>query len=128
MSRDCSGKGQRLIIDALSPTLTDEVVSGNDAAQREVCPLCLRPDLLEQDHDHRTDLCRGRICHACNVHLGRFDRPVEEIQRFIDYLSYWERRHVHPDKHQTYTEYMREAVPGYRLGRRAPRRRKTVAA
>lgn len=89
----------------------------------EACPLCLRRGELEQDHDHRTDLCRGRICHACNVHLGRFDRPIDEIQRFIDYLTYWAQPHI-VAVGLTYTEYMREAVPNYKRGRRAPRRRK----
>lgn len=92
----------------------------------ETCPLCLRSAELEQDHDHTTDLCRGRICHACNVHLGRFDRPVAEIQRFIDYLQYWAAQHAEGGG-RSYTDYMREAVPGYRRGRRAPRPRKAVA-
>ena len=124
MRRDCSVKGQRLIIDVPSTTPTGETLSGIDADG--ACPLCLRVAELEQDHDHRTDLCRGRICHACNVHLGRFDRPVEEIQRFIDYLQFWAAQHAE-GVGRSYTEYMREAVPGYRLGRRAPRRRKQAA-
>ncbi len=70
------------------------------------CPLCLTAKPLEQDHDHETDLCRGQICHACNVHLGRFDRPIAEIQRFLEYLRFWAEQHataqraqrVHPAK------------------------------
>ena len=92
---------------------------------QEVCPLCLQPDLLEQDHDHRTDLCRGRICSSCNHLVGRFDRPVDEIQRFLDYLQYWAAQHAE-GVGQSYTEYMRVVVPGYRRGRRAPRPRKVA--
>ena len=93
-----------------------------------LCPLCNRSDvLLEQDHNHRTDLCRGRICHACNVLLGQFDRPVAEIQRFIAYLTFWESQHATVGA-QTYTEYMRVLFPNYKHGRSAPRpRRKAVA-
>jgi len=88
----------------------------------EQCPLCLRPSVLEQDHDHRTDLCRGRICHECNVLLGRFDRPAAEISRFIDYLKFWHEQHATVGA-QTYTAYMRELIPSYKAGRRAPRKR-----
>lgn len=96
------------------------------SSELERCPLCLRDGLLEQDHDHRTDLCRGRICHSCNVLLGRFDRPIEEIQRFIDYLGLWQAQHA-TGGGQTYTEYMRELFPNYKKGRSAPRPRKAVA-
>lgn len=68
---------------------------------------------LEQDHDHTTDLCRGRICHSCNLLVGRFDRPLDQIRRFLDYLAHW--RTEHSSGHaQTYTDYMREFAPRYR--------------
>lgn len=85
-----------------------------------VCSLCGGPDQLEQDHDHRTDLCRGLLCHSCNLLVARFDRPVADIQRFLDYLTFWERQHA-AHGGRTYTDYMREVVPGYGRGRRAPR-------
>ena len=126
MSRDCSANAQSRLIDVPTTTPNSEVLSGNDTGWlQEVCPLCLRPGLLEQDHDHRTDLCRGRICHACNVHLGRFDRPVEEIQRFLDYLQDWAVEHAQGIG-RSYTEYMREVVPTYKRGRRAPRRKRAA--
>lgn len=126
MPRDCLGKSQSRIVDVPSSTPTDEVVLGNETVCGETCPLCLRPALLEQDHDHRTELCRGRICHECNVHLGRFDRPIAEIDRFLEYLRFWAVMHAESGG-RSYTEYMRVAVPGYRRGRRAPRRRKQAA-
>jgi recombination endonuclease VII len=91
------------------------------------CDLCDRDVLLYQDHDHRTDLCRGHLCHSCNIRLGQFDRPVEEIQRFIAYLTYWERQHATVGA-QTYTEYMRELFPEYKKGRKAPRPRRAKVA
>lgn len=100
---------------------------GNSEPDRNTpCPLCGEVALLEQDHNHETDLCRGRICHSCNIVLGRYDRPVAEIQRFLDYLAHWERVHA-TDGGRTYTEYMREMNPTYRLGRKGPRRRKDAA-
>ena len=123
MSRDCSVETQSRIVGDPVTSPSSETVSGSDT--RAECPLCLLVAELEQDHDHRTDLCRGRICHACNVHLGRFDRPVQEIQRFLDYLHYWAAQHAE-GVGQSYTEYMRIAVPEYRRGRRAPRRKRAA--
>ena len=95
-----------------------------DKSAEESCPLCLQPALLEQDHDHETDLCRGRICSSCNHLVGRFDRPVDEIQRFLDYLRFWHDQHASHGG-QSYTEYMRVAYPNYR---KVGRRRKSAAA
>ena len=92
----------------------------------EACPICLRHADLEQDHDHRTDLCRGRICSSCNHLVARFDRPIDEIRRFLDYLQHWAAQHA-AGVGPSYTEYMRVAAPNYRRGHRAPRSRKAVA-
>lgn len=89
---------------------------------RAVCSLCGGAGPVEQDHDHRTDLCRGLLCSSCNHLVARFDRPVAEIQRFLDYLTLWEGRHADGGG-RTYTDYMREVVPGYGVGARAPRPR-----
>lgn len=89
----------------------------------ETCPLCHRAAELEQDHDHRTDLCRGRICSSCNHLVARFDRPIAEIHRFLDYLQRWATEHVRVGG-QTYTDYMRHVVPSYR--KRGPRRKRAA--
>lgn len=85
----------------------------------ETCPLCFERAVLEQDHDHRTDLCRGRICHSCNLLVARYDRPLAEIARFLDYLTQWDTAHAVAGG-QTYTDYMRELSPRY--GKRGPGR------
>ena len=82
----------------------------------EECPLCHKGAFLEQDHDHCTDLMRGRICHSCNVLVGRFDRPIEEIQRFLDYLAHWADEHQ-AGRGRSYTEWMREALPKFKHSR-----------
>lgn len=91
-------------------------------ASVETCPLCLQPAELEQDHDYSNDLCRGRICHSCNLIVGRFDRPIAHIQRILGYLWFWSSQHA-LGYGRSYTDYMREAVPNYKRGRRAPRKR-----
>ncbi len=83
----------------------------------EECGLCHRPAVLEQDHDHRTDLLRGRVCHSCNLLIGRFDRPLSEIQRFLEYLTFWAERHATVGG-QTYTAWMRERLPGWKHRRK----------
>ena len=84
-----------------------------DSGRLEACPLCGRMAELKQDHDHTTDLCRGRICRSCNLLVGRYDRPLDQIQRFLDYLAYWRAEHS-SGRAQTYTDYMRQFAPRYR--------------
>jgi Recombination endonuclease VII len=102
----------RILGDPLALQIGEQcLVSGQVNDER--CPLCGRMALLEQDHDHTTDLCRGRICHSCNLLVGRFDRPIEEIQRFLNYLAHWRAEHANGQA-QTYTEYMRAFAPRFR--------------
>jgi hypothetical protein len=60
----------------------------------EVCPICSRPQILVQDHDHETGLNRDMICQSCNQLVGHFDRPTAFIKRVLDYLGLWERTHA----------------------------------
>lgn len=108
-----------------SHNLRSDKFGNPEVAHTATCQICGADGLLDQDHDHRTDLCRGRVCHSCNLLIGRFDRPVSEIQRFIDYLTFWERQHATVGA-QTYTAYMQESSPTYGRGRRAPRKRRTA--
>lgn len=82
--------------------------------ETEQCPLCLRQRVLEQDHDHRTELCRGRVCHSCNILIGRFDRPIGEIQRFLDYLRTWSSIHAESGGRR-YSEYLRDTAAAAQL-------------
>lgn len=65
------------------------------------CDLCRREGPLFVDHDYKTDLVRGFLCHACNVGLGMLGETVEGLQRAIAYLQ-------QPPSGLTYTEVKRE--------------------
>jgi recombination endonuclease VII len=82
----------------------------------ELCSLCKKRPATEQDHDHRSDLCRGMVCHSCNLLIARFDRPVEEIQHILDYIALWSAEHA-AHGGRSYTEWMREAFPKWRHSR-----------
>ena len=82
------------------------------ATELRLCDICARSEAVEQDHDHTSDLCRGKLCYSCNRLLVKFDRPVEEIDRFLSYLRFWAREHA-KGEHQTYTDYMRAFAPRY---------------
>ena len=114
MAQDFSGRIIPVLVSSESPNYSAD----------EQCPLCERPGLMEQDHDHRSDLCRGRLCHSCNVLIGRYDRPIAEIQRFLEYLAFWADEHARVGG-RSYTDYMRELVPHYGRGR--GRRRKLAS-
>jgi hypothetical protein len=59
----------------------------------EICHKKLDPESKQPknrpvlDHDHKTELCRGLICHRCNAGLGCFDDDIEVLFRAIKYLS-----------------------------------------
>ncbi len=42
---------------------------------------------LSVDHDHRTGMARGVVCHNCNVAIGYFEDDPERMRRAIVYLE-----------------------------------------
>ena len=56
------------------------------------CAICktLPPSIktkLHIDHDHKTGVVRGLLCHKCNTGLGMFMDNAEIMQSAIDYLD-----------------------------------------
>lgn len=52
------------------------------------CPICKRgPQLLVQDHCHKTGKQRGRICHHCNLVLGHARDNPKVLTRAAKYLQ-----------------------------------------
>ena len=47
---------------------------------RTLCRLCI-------DHDHKTGVVRGLLCHRCNVAVGMFRDSPENLQSTIEYLQ-----------------------------------------
>ncbi len=57
--------------------------------QRGVCALCLRAPSkirLHVDHDHRTGVIRGLLCHRCNRGLGYIQNP-DVLRRAVEYVG-----------------------------------------
>lgn len=56
--------------------------------QHGACALCLRPPSnirLHVDHDHRTGIVRGLLCHRCNRGLGYIQNP-DVLRRAMEYV------------------------------------------
>lgn len=54
------------------------------------CAICGRKPgriPLHVDHNHKTGLVRGILCHQCNWYLGTIDAQPEIIDRIIKYRS-----------------------------------------
>lgn len=50
------------------------------------CALCHRKHRLVADHNHKTSLYRGAICHLCNLILGHVERFPKILKRISIYL------------------------------------------
>lgn len=48
-----------------------------------ICPICTRTKPLEIEHDHATDLIRGRVCHGCNCNLAWFERNEANLALYL---------------------------------------------
>lgn len=51
-----------------------------------VCDVCKKEKPLCWDHDHKTGLHRGWLCHGCNVGIGFLLDDVEILEAAIEYL------------------------------------------
>lgn len=64
--------------------------------QNGVCAICERPETskragnvvrLSVDHNHKTGVVRGLLCHSCNRSLGLFEEDIERMEAAIRYLN-----------------------------------------
>lgn len=65
--------------------------------QNGVCCICLKPEMslskngkiksLAVDHNHKTGIIRGLLCHRCNIALGGFMDDIDSLKRAIYYLE-----------------------------------------
>jgi hypothetical protein len=51
------------------------------------CECCGRVGRLHLDHDHKTDLFRGWLCHACNVSIGMLGDDAKGVRKALAYLG-----------------------------------------
>ncbi len=65
--------------------------------QNNVCAICGQPETAKNskgeirplgiDHDHKTGLVRGLLCHKCNVGLGCYNDSPELLDKAKEYLN-----------------------------------------
>ena len=60
--------------------------------QNGLCAICQKPEkvqsrMLSVDHDHKTGVIRGLLCHRCNLGIGYFKDDVSLLQAAAKYLS-----------------------------------------
>ncbi|WP_097327231.1 endonuclease VII domain-containing protein [Paractinoplanes atraurantiacus] len=96
--RSCTTSRQRITKFGVTAEKYEEMLE----AQNGLCALCLEPPGLRPmsvDHDHRCcpdrdrtcgDCVRGLLCHRCNLGLGQLRDRVDNFQRAIAYLEYFD--------------------------------------
>ena len=60
------------------------------AEQGGVCAICGRPPKtrrLSVDHNHKTGIVRGVLCHICNRGISYFRDDPERLQKAAAYLA-----------------------------------------
>jgi hypothetical protein len=54
----------------------------------KICDMCRRHGRrMHYDHDHKTGLFRGWLCHGCNLALGGVEDRVKTLRKLADYLD-----------------------------------------
>ena len=65
-------------------------------SQKGVCAICGKPETRKYkgvicrmmiDHNHKTGVIRGLLCHRCNVALGLFLEDTNVLTKAINYLK-----------------------------------------
>jgi len=60
-------------------------------AQNFVCAVCKQPNNTTRDwhidHDHKTGIVRGILCHHCNLMLGNAKDSPETLKSAVQYLE-----------------------------------------
>jgi hypothetical protein len=57
------------------------------ASQSHKCKICEKETKLVVDHDHKTGIVRGLLCHHCNTMLGLAKDSLQTLQGAIRYLE-----------------------------------------
>lgn len=62
-------------------------------AQKGICAICYKKETrkgvnrLSVDHDHKTGIVRGLLCHNCNTLLGKVDDVKQLLLNAYHYLG-----------------------------------------
>jgi hypothetical protein len=68
-----------------------EEIAGRKRPKR--CDICKKSGLvLHYDHDHKTGLFRGWLCHNCNMGLGHAKDSISLLHKQANYLSIHKQR------------------------------------
>jgi hypothetical protein len=66
--------------------------------QNNSCPICglkfIVPIKINVDHDHKTNITRGLLCHRCNMVLGLINDNVDILDSIKTYLSMHENNNI----------------------------------
>ena len=55
--------------------------------QKSNCEICGSTENLVIDHNHKTNVVRGRLCNHCNRGLGHFLDNIDILKKAIKYLK-----------------------------------------
>ena len=55
--------------------------------QKSNCEICGSTENLVVDHNHKTNVVRGRLCNHCNRGVGHFLDNIDILEKAIKYLK-----------------------------------------